>query len=172
MLSPNFWPTADSQSLTSDPTMHSLATQKSPFREAGLSELNSMCSDSTTLSARDINPQCLRQLLDAYFMHHHNQPYSFFHEDHFRQEVSSGSVPDHLLSAISAIAIRFTTDNGHQTRVAHAFSRSSWTSISRLDMDAEGEFGLEVVQSLTLLAIFEYTGATQHLTCLAAKALC
>lgn len=73
--------------------------------------------------------------------------------------MSLGLVPDHLISAICAIAIRFATDNGPQTRAALAFSRSSWASVSQLDMDVEGQFDLEVVQSLTLLAIYEYTGA-------------
>jgi hypothetical protein len=140
--------------------MHDHATTTSlPFHDAELSELNNMCDDSTRLSAREINPLCLRQLIDAYFLHHHNQPYSFFHEEHLRQDISSGVVSDHLITAVCAIAIRFTTDHDPQTRAALAFSRSSWASVSQLDMDADGEFDLEVVQSLTLLAIFEYTGA-------------
>jgi hypothetical protein len=130
------------------------------FYDANLSELNNICGDNTMLSASSINPQCLRQLLDAYFLHHHNQPYSFFHEAHFRQDITLGMVPDYLLTAICAVAIRFATDNGPQTRAASAFSRSSWASVSQLDMDTEGEFDLEVVQSLTLLAIFEYTGTS------------
>jgi len=120
-----------------------------------------MCDDTTKLSARDIHPQCLEQLLDAYFLHHHNQPYSFFHEHHLRQNIASGAAPDHLISAICAVAIRFTKDSNPQKQAALAFSRSSWASVSQLDMDTDGEFDIEVVQSLTLLAIFEYTGA-QH----------
>jgi hypothetical protein len=131
---------AISQPLTSGP-MCGLNLEGFSFYDANLSELNNICGENMMLSASNINPQCLRQLLDAYFLHHHNQPYSFFHED------------------ICAVAIRFATDNGPQTRAASAFSRSSWASVSQLDMDTEGEFDLAVVQSLTLLAVFEYTGA-------------
>lgn len=157
ILPPGYLQHASSQSLTSGPTC-GFNTGVFPLYDAELSELNNLCDDNTVLSASNINPQCLQQLLDAYFLHHHNQPYSFFHEDHFRQDVSLGLVPDHLTSAICAVAIRFATDNGPQTRAALAFSRSSWASVSKLDMDAEGQFDLEVVQSLTLLAVYEYTG--------------
>jgi hypothetical protein len=170
---PAQFPQAISQSLISGPIsgpmsgpisgpMSGLNAGGFPFYEADLSELNNMCGDNMMLSASNLNPQCLRQLLDAYFLNHHNQPYSFFHEAHFRQDISLGLVPDYLLTAICAVAIRFATDNGPQTRAASAFSRSSWASVSQLDMDTEGEFDLAVVQSLTLLAIIEYTGA-RHL---------
>lgn len=149
----------NTQSLIAVPNVWGFDAGKAAFYEADLSELNDMCDDKTNLSARDLSPRYLQQLLDAYFLHHHSQPYSFFHEDHLRQATYSGSVPDHLISAIAAIAIRFATNNDPQTRVALAFSRSSWASIAQLDMDAEGEFDVEVVQSLSLLAIFEYTGA-------------
>jgi hypothetical protein len=149
---------AISPPLTSGP-MCGLNLEGFSFYDANLSELNNICGENMMLSASNINPQCLRQLLDAYFLHHHNQPYSFFHEDHFRQDMSLGLVPDYLTTAICAVAIRFATDNGPQTRAASAFSRSSWASVSQLDMDTEGEFDLAVVQSLTLLAVFEYTGA-------------
>jgi hypothetical protein len=162
---PAHFPPAISQSLTSGSIsgpIFGLNAGGFPFYDANLSELNNMCGDTMVLSASSINPHCLRQLLDAYFLHHHNQPYSFFHEAHFRQDISLGQVPDYLLTAICAVAIRFATDNGPQTRAASAFSRSSWASVSQLDMDTEGEFDLAVVQSLTLLAIIEYTGA-RHL---------
>jgi hypothetical protein len=52
--------------------MYSHATMTSPFYDADMSQLNSMCDGSTKLSAREINPLCLQQLIDAYFLHHHN----------------------------------------------------------------------------------------------------
>lgn len=140
------------------PNTYGHGTDKTPFYNTDLSQLSSMCDEKTTLSARDINPRCLEQLVDAYFLHHHGQPYSFFHEGHLRQDMTSGFAPDHLISAICAIAIRFVTNGDPQKRAALAFSRNSWASISQLDMDDEREFDLGVVQSMTLLAIFEYTG--------------
>ena len=152
------WSHGALQHPTSDPDAYGPVSRTSSFYDAELSQLNSMCDDNTRLCARELNPQCMQQLMDAYFLYHHNQPYSFFHEEHLREDLTLGLVPDHLISAICAIAIRFTADHDPQKRAALAFSRSSWASVSQLDMDADGEFDLEVVQSLTLLAIFEYTG--------------
>ena len=61
-------------------------------------------------------------------------------------------MPDYLISATATVAVRFATNGDPQTRAALAFSRSSWASIAQLDMNAEREFDIEVVQSLTLLA--------------------
>ena len=153
-----YWPQMSPQSLTAVPNSWGVNTGNGPSHEAELSELNDMCNDSTILIARDIGPNTLRQLLDAYFLHHHNQPYSFFHEEQLRQAIDLGIVPDHLISAIATVAVCFAANDDPQTRAALAFSRSSWASIAQLGMDAEREFDIEVVQSLTLLAIFEYTG--------------
>ncbi|CAH0025695.1 unnamed protein product, partial [Clonostachys rhizophaga] len=41
------------------------------------------------------------------FSYFQNQPYSFFHDDTFRQRLSEQAIPRHLVLAVMATAVRF-----------------------------------------------------------------
>ncbi|KAK8006545.1 fungal-specific transcription factor domain-containing protein [Apiospora marii] len=46
-------------------------------------------------------------VVDSYFTYCQNQPYSFFHEQNFRQRLSKQDIPRHLVLAVMATAVRF-----------------------------------------------------------------
>ncbi|EXJ71226.1 uncharacterized protein A1O5_05032 [Cladophialophora psammophila CBS 110553] len=108
----------------------------------------------------------LESTIDAYFEHCHNQPYSFFHEANFRQKYSDGTIPDHLLFAILANAVRFSTESFFGDKIfdfAVAFANQSWKSIVSTCFAANQSADLHTVQTVTLLSIFDFTaGRSRH----------
>ena len=102
----------------------------------------------------------LLETVDAYFTYCHNQPYSFFHELNFRKRLSKGEIPDHLLFAVLASAVRFSQnpffEDRHETAVLYA--NKSWKSIVSSCFSANKIADIRTVQTLTLLSIFDFTG--------------
>ncbi|KAI8182361.1 hypothetical protein K4K51_001001 [Colletotrichum sp. SAR 10_75] len=99
--------------------------------------------------------------VDAYFFYCHNQPYSFFHEAHFRRRLSERTVPTHLLLTIVATAGRFCSHPYFTGRVHEASvdcANRAWKLIVS-DCFTEGT-GTEIsaVQTVALLSLFDFTG--------------
>jgi hypothetical protein len=99
--------------------------------------------------------------VDVFFQYCHNQPYSFFHEENFRKRLSAGQIPDHLLYAVLATAIRFSYHpffEGRTNEAAVAYANRSWKSIvASCFLGGEGA-DIRTVQTITLLGIFDFTG--------------
>ncbi|CAK7237705.1 hypothetical protein SBRCBS47491_010091 [Sporothrix bragantina] len=114
-------------------------------------------------------PDVIDAAADLYFRYCHNQPYSLFHEASFRQKIKARTVPTHLLFALVASTVRYSSDNrffagvtGGRAAATVAYAQQSWRAIvvpwNGLQSDAE----LSVVQTILLLAIIDYTeGRTQ-----------
>ncbi|KAK5209495.1 hypothetical protein LTR99_007743 [Exophiala xenobiotica] len=101
---------------------------------------------------------------DVYFRYCHNQPYSLFHEESFRNKLSLGEIPTHLLYAFLASTIRYTEDPYFSDKVAAltAYATLSWKSIVMPWNGIQSEAELSIVQTILLLAIVDYTdGRTQ-----------
>ena len=100
-------------------------------------------------------------VVDDYFHCCHNQPYSFFHEESFRHRLSNGFLPDHLLLAVLASAVRFSSHpffNGKTHEVAVSYADKSWKSIVSSCFAREEGTDIMTVQTITLLSIFDFTG--------------
>ncbi|WQF90157.1 hypothetical protein CDEST_15171 [Colletotrichum destructivum] len=103
--------------------------------------------------------------VNNYFSHCHNQPYSFFHEASFRQSLESGVLPDHLVLAVLASSARFSSDpyfsDPHES--AAQFANLSWKAIVGSCLAHNQAAHVQTVQTITLLAIFDFTaGKTRH----------
>ncbi|RMZ83261.1 hypothetical protein DV738_g1273, partial [Chaetothyriales sp. CBS 135597] len=127
-------------------------------------DINSEREDSVAFAGLLPLPIIL-ETLDIYFTWCHNQPYSFFHEESFRTKLSQGKIPDHLLFAILASAVRFSKnpffDDIFET--ALFYSNKSWQSIVSSCFSANKVADLMTVQTVTLLAILDYTaGRGRH----------
>jgi hypothetical protein len=105
--------------------------------------------------------EIVRSLVDDYFRFSHNQPYSFFHETNFRRRLESGQLPSHLIFSVLASAVRFSTEpffDTNQKSSAKTYAKIAWQSIVSKWL-ANGDDGdVHLVQSMTLLAIFDFTG--------------
>lgn len=103
----------------------------------------------------------LLSTVDVYFRCCHNQPYSFFHEENFRHRLSHGLIPDHLLFAVLASAVRFSTHSffkGQTHDLAVTYANKSWRSIVAKCLARSDTADIMTVQTITLLSIFDFTG--------------
>ena len=101
---------------------------------------------------------CLIQLaIDAFFLHSHNQPYSFFCESRFRQQVIDRSISDHVLYAVVASAARFMEDRYSKSDFGALCAQLSWNLLSK-HLHSDTDADLSFVQATTLLALFDFTG--------------
>jgi hypothetical protein len=103
--------------------------------------------------------------VNDYFRHCHNQPYSFFHEVSFRQSLERGLLPDHLVLAVLASAARFSSDpffcDPHES--AAQYANRSWKAIVVSYLAHNQAAHVQTVQTITLLAIFDFTGWLTYL---------
>lgn len=106
-------------------------------------------------------PAVLASVIDTYFEHVHNQPYSYFQEISFRQKLESNALPRCLILAVLSSAVRFSVHEyyGGRTREAsEMYARESWLSVLADHLTVEGNLNVHVVQSVNLLAVVDYTG--------------
>ncbi|KAL3440365.1 hypothetical protein BJX65DRAFT_290640 [Aspergillus insuetus] len=102
----------------------------------------------------------LLSVIDAYFEHAHNQPYSYFHERTFRHKLLSSTLPRCLLFAVLAAAVRFSTDEFYAGRTLEAseiYAREAWLAVLRDELTSEDNPALHVVQTANILAVVDYT---------------
>ena len=95
---------------------------------------------------------------DIYFRYCHNQPYSLFHEESFRNRLASNEVPQHLLFAFLASSVRYSEDPYYADKVGaiSAYAVQAWKAMV---MPWNGiETDISIVQTILLLAIIDYTG--------------
>lgn len=100
-------------------------------------------------------------LIDLYFSHCHNQPYGLFEEDSFRQRFLATKVPCHLLLAITALSSRFATQqalNANPVDLACRCADLAWQFISPSCFSGADSLDIGVMQTLTLLCIYDFTG--------------
>jgi hypothetical protein len=103
----------------------------------------------------------LISVIDAYFEHAHNQPYSYFHERTFRDRLLSSTLPRCLLFAVLAAAVRFSTDEfygGRTLEASELYAREAWLAVLRDELTSEDNPALHVVQTANILAVVDYTG--------------
>lgn len=119
-------------------------------------------ADSRTRSFKTLPPQpVLRSLVDTYFLHAHNQPYSYFQEASFRHKLEHGLLPKCLVFAVLATALRFSDHeyySGKAMEAAEAYARESWLSVLQDHLTVENSPNLYVVQTTNILAVIDFTG--------------
>ncbi|KAF2844675.1 hypothetical protein T440DRAFT_548047 [Plenodomus tracheiphilus IPT5] len=108
----------------------------------------------------------LLSTVDLYFEHFHDQPYCFFHEQTFRQQLMSDQLPQYLIFTVLAIASRFSLDpffGSCNPHVATKYASKAWKEIVRQCFDCDEGMDYRLVQAATLLAIIDFT-ACKHET--------
>ena len=100
-------------------------------------------------------------VIDSYFTYCQNQPYSFFHEDNFRERLSKQDVPRHLVLAMMAAAVRFcshTYYTGRALEMSVEYANKSWKLIVSDCFTVGKEAEVSAVQTVALLGLFDFTG--------------
>uniref|UniRef100_A0A0B7JNG1 Zn(2)-C6 fungal-type domain-containing protein n=1 Tax=Bionectria ochroleuca TaxID=29856 RepID=A0A0B7JNG1_BIOOC len=103
----------------------------------------------------------VQSLIDTYFQHAYNQPYSYFQEESFREKLAYGLLPKCLIFAVLASALRFS-DNPYfkwaKQQATEAYAREAWLSVLNDHMTAENCPNVHVAQTTNILAIIDFTG--------------
>lgn len=105
-------------------------------------------------------PAVMAHLIDAYFLHVHNQPYSYFHEQSFRDRVNYGLIPKCLLFAILASALKFSDSEyfqGSTREATEAYAREAWLAILHEHLTVENNPTLPVAQASNILGVVDFT---------------
>jgi hypothetical protein len=100
-------------------------------------------------------------MADVYFTSCHNQPYCFFLESSFRQRLSDGTLPDYLLMAFVATAVRYSSHayfENRQSEARETYARMAWHVILKQVFSSEQGLDLQAVQATNLLAVIDFTG--------------
>lgn len=112
--------------------------------------------DFSALPDRDVQ----RHIIDAYFEHNHNQPYSYFHEMTFRRKFDDDCLPEYLLLALAATACRFSEHGffrDRQHEAMSAYANAAWHQIYEDSFSHEASLDFSMVQATSLLAAIEFT---------------
>ena len=99
----------------------------------------------------------VQRAIDSFFLHSHNQPYSFFHEPSFKARLSWGLLPDYLILAVLASAARFLEPSVDKVEMGQVYASRAWNHVLT-HMERDEEPSMEIVQAAALLAIFDFTG--------------
>lgn len=102
----------------------------------------------------------IRAAADLYFRYCHNQPYSLFHEAGLRHKIDCGEVPTHLLFALLASTVRYSSDAFFMDKnsACQSYANLSWRAITMPWNGIQSDAELSTVQTILLLAIIDYTG--------------
>jgi len=103
----------------------------------------------------------LHSVIDTYFEHVHNQPYSYFQEASFRHKLQNNALPRCLILAMMSSAVRFSKNEyfaGKTQDASEKFARESWLSVLTEHLTVEDNLNVHIVQTVNLLAVVDYTG--------------
>ncbi|UKZ72886.1 hypothetical protein TrVFT333_000523 [Trichoderma virens FT-333] len=102
----------------------------------------------------------MAHLIDTYFLHVHNQPYTYFHEQSFRERLNYGVVPKCLLFAILASALKFSDSDyfaGCRREATEAYAREAWLALLNDHLTVENNPSLQVAQASNILGVVDFT---------------
>lgn len=105
--------------------------------------------------------EVVQDVVGAYFHWCHNQPYSYFHEETFRQKLARGVLPRCLVFAVLASGARYSKhehfgESSHEATKSYA--REAWMIVLTNHMPSDNPPELFVAQTLNILAIIDFTG--------------
>ncbi|CAK4033725.1 Fungal specific transcription factor domain-containing [Lecanosticta acicola] len=113
-------------------------------------------NDFSSLPDREI----FRHLIDVYFEHNHNQPYTYFHETSFRRSFEDDVLPEYLMLAFAATACRFSNHEFYEDRRVEAmttYANSAWHRIYEDSFSYETQLEFSMVQATGMLAAIDFT---------------
>ncbi|KAN0091869.1 Fungal specific transcription factor domain containing protein [Hyaloscypha variabilis] len=155
-----------SSSFHSGPIDPSLSTTASSSHQMGTSAGGSFQHPTVECRFRVLPPQeVLHDLIDVYFARVQNQPYSFFHERSFREKLALNSLPEFLIFAVLASALRFSSNPYYgesQSEAIKLYASESWKLIVSVWFGPESDPDIHICQAMTLLSIIDFTAGRPH----------
>ncbi|KAI5777576.1 Zn(II)2Cys6 transcription factor [Geopyxis carbonaria] len=110
---------------------------------------HAVSTDDPTVKRRLIS-----RLIDVFFERVNGKPYTFFHEEAFRDDMIQDRVPNHILNSVCAVSVRYapTQDLGNKSPQEHG---EEFAALARSQVDSD-EPTLDNLQSLLLLSMTYY----------------
>ncbi|KAH7385815.1 fungal-specific transcription factor domain-containing protein [Pyrenochaeta sp. MPI-SDFR-AT-0127] len=130
----------------------------SPLPQAPGPDAQVLVPSSSELTSL-LDAKTLQSLADVYFLCCHQQPYSFFHETTFRQNLENGSLPSYLLLAFVATAVRFSQDirfAGRQTEATDWYAKLAWSAFVEEAFSDAHSLNISTVQAASMLGFIDY----------------
>lgn len=112
-------------------------------------------SDLTAL----LDADTVKSLVDVYFRYCHAQPYSFFHEAAFREDLENGRVPYYLWLTFVATAVRFSDDvcfAGRQTECIDTYAKLAWSELIQEAFSDTHTMHVRIVQAASMLGVIDH----------------
>lgn len=144
------------------PSGYSSATIRYSFSESGPSA-SQVRAQPTSVTLPPV--EIIVSTVNLYFDHCHNQPYCFFHEETFRQQLTDNTLPEYLVLAVLAMALRFSQESffvNDDLHTAKNYAYKAWKEVVRQSFESEEGLNHHLVQAATLLAIQDFTGRSPH----------
>lgn len=156
-----------SPSFRSGPIDPALSTAASSAHQTGASAGGFLQNPVAELSPFRVfpPPEVLGNLVDVYFARVQNQPYSFFHEQSFREQLALNILPDFLIFAVLASALRFSSDPYYgesRSEAIKVYASESWKLIVSVWFGPESDPDIHICQAVTLLSIIDFTAGRRH----------
>ncbi|KAK9438397.1 hypothetical protein VB005_07957 [Metarhizium brunneum] len=164
----------DSQRTAADAEKHSSTTSPSPPLQPAPAWADvpstavgdAVESDKKKFSQLPPVP-VLKSLADVYFSNCQNQPYCFFHENHFRRRLIAGDLPHYLLLAFAATAARYSSHDyfrGSELEAVEGLARAAWIIIlDQVFATEPSPDNVAAAQATSLLAIIDFTAGRHRL---------
>lgn len=137
--------------------------EKSP--DEGYTSADRQQHSESTVGDYGAPEDAFMDVIDAYFHYCHNQPYSFFHEDNFRERLSKHMIPKHLVLAVMSHAVRFCSHSyfwGHAHETSVEYANRAWKLIVSDCFTVGRVAEVSTVQTVALLGLFDFTGKARR----------
>jgi hypothetical protein len=113
-----------------------------------------------------LDSTAIESLTNVYFRRCHQQPYTYFHEASFRQNLKDGVLPSYLLWALTATAVRFSDDPRFadcQAEAINCYSKMAWSSILDQSFSDTHDLNIRTVQAANMLGAVDFVGMVLEL---------
>jgi hypothetical protein len=125
------------------------------------SPISGSASDLTSL----LDANTIQSLVDIYFSYCHKQPYAFFHEATFRQDLENGSLPYYLWLTFVATAVRFSDEAcfaGRQTECIDTYAKLAWSELIQEAFSDTHTIHVRIVQAASMLGVIDHISMHTH----------
>ncbi|KAK4631360.1 hypothetical protein CLAFUW4_02429 [Fulvia fulva] len=140
-----------------EPSHARTSARKRPLPQEVGPDSSSYDGDYASAPSQDV----FHHLIDVYLEYFHNQPYTYFHEATFRQKYDEGRLPEYLVLAFAAMAVRFSNHEmyrGRQQEALTAYANASWQQIFEDSFSYGGHLEYPMVPATAaLLAVVDFT---------------
>ncbi|KAK4555530.1 hypothetical protein LTR86_007283 [Recurvomyces mirabilis] len=111
-------------------------------------------------------PAVFKHLTEVYFRNCQNQPYCFFHEPRMRRSLLEQEVPQYLMLAMAASAVRYSMHDWYKhdkNTAVEGYAHAAWRILLERFFASDSCLDVAMAQATALLAVVDYTSGHHRL---------